>query len=188
MKERKLGVCIILCLFVIAVIIFEGILVLYSVYSLGWTGIADIINLAIVIISHVVSICIVVLFCMRTIFCFKNNTLKGLVKYIVSIIFLVFTSVFLGELYLVATITVCRPRVFYAIRYFDDLSKAVLACQIEVEDITLIGKEITPPEATSIKITCFEPKDLTKSIIIKKDGKELSYGPYLEERYGDNFF
>lgn len=70
-------------------------------------------------------------------------------------------------------------------RYIDSLSKAVLACQEDVGDLTLVRKEMTPPEATWIKVTCFEPKDLTESIIIKKDGKELSHGPYLGKRYAD---
>jgi len=53
-------------------------------------------------------------------------------------------------------------------RYIDSLSKAVLACQEDVGDLTLVRKEMTPPEATWIKVTCFEPKDLTESIIIRR--------------------
>ncbi|ABN53975.1 hypothetical protein Cthe_2776 [Acetivibrio thermocellus ATCC 27405] len=181
-ERKSLKFDIILCLMAIGIMIFEGFLILYSVSLLNWTGTIDTANFAMVIISLVVSICAALLFYRRIAFCARNSTLKGLVKYIVLIMFLVF-ALFFWERYYVDSSYGKSPRI--AMRYIDSLSKAVLACQEDVGDLTLVRKEMTPPEATWIKVTCFEPKDLTESIIIKKDGKELSHGPYLGKRYAD---
>lgn len=97
MGERKsLKFDIILCLMAIGIMIFEGFLILYSVSLLNWTGTIDTANFAMVIISLVVSICAALLFYRRIAFCARNSTLKGLVKYIVLIMFLVF-ALFFGK-------------------------------------------------------------------------------------------
>jgi len=83
----------------IGIMIFEGFLILYSVSLLNWTGTIDTANFAMVIISLVVSICAALLFYRRIAFCARNSTLKGLVKYIVLIMFLVFALFFWERYY-----------------------------------------------------------------------------------------
>jgi len=63
--------------------------------------------------------------------------------------FLVF-ALFFWERYYVDSSYGKSPRI--AMRYIDSLSKAVLACQEDVGDLTLVRKEMTPPEATWIKV------------------------------------